>query len=263
MFAPSSFAPLRWFQFTLRDLAWAVVVLACIFSWYVPRPAGIRSTGRELDLAIQGQGFFMVEQSNTGLMGYVRHGHFTLNNCGQLCFGRPIDGWIVQPQLTFPVDHQEIEIAQDGTVLYRQQNVGQSQAAGQLQLAMFVGVEHLHEVASNVFIETQHSGCANIVNPGFHGAGLIRQKALEFPPDERSFDAATCFYALVAAVAILAFRELRLIRIALIAQSSPPSVFENRFSQAGFERDVEQTKSQAEPTRRWNATHVNEPLNRS
>ena len=46
-------------------------------------PGVITSTGRTLDIAIQGQGFFAVQGAD-GREGYTRNGGFTVNDQGQL-----------------------------------------------------------------------------------------------------------------------------------------------------------------------------------
>ncbi|MCP4707757.1 MAG: flagellar hook-basal body protein [Planctomycetes bacterium] len=45
-------------------------------------PASLDATGRDLDLALEGRGFFQVQQGDT--VQYTRDGRFTLNESGQL-----------------------------------------------------------------------------------------------------------------------------------------------------------------------------------
>lgn len=78
------------------------------------KPGSIQQTGRTLDVALQGNGFLVV-QDETGQEAYTRSGHMEVNAEGLLVTagGRPVlgDGG----PISLPADN-EIMIADDGTV---------------------------------------------------------------------------------------------------------------------------------------------------
>jgi len=73
-------------------------------------------TGRDLDMAIEGEGWFAV-QSADGSEGYTRNGHFRLNNEGGLETnnGEPVMG--EGGPIIIPLPVQNIEIARDGSIM--------------------------------------------------------------------------------------------------------------------------------------------------
>src|ERR1700744_1296010 len=70
------------------------------------------NTGNNLDLAIQGRGFFQVLQPD-GTIAYTRDGSFQTNAQGQLV---NMNGYQVQPAITIPTGAQSITIGTDGVV---------------------------------------------------------------------------------------------------------------------------------------------------
>lgn len=76
----------------------------------------MESTGNELDVAIEGPGYFMV-QAPFGV-GYTRAGNFTLNNNGQMVThdGYPVLDEGGQP-IEIPPEAQTIEIGENGLIL--------------------------------------------------------------------------------------------------------------------------------------------------
>ena len=71
-------------------------------------------TSNPLDLVIQGNGFFQVQQP-TGNLAYTRAGEFQLDKNGNIV---DANGNPIQPQITIPPEAQAITIASDGTVSY-------------------------------------------------------------------------------------------------------------------------------------------------
>jgi len=145
-----------------------------------------RRTDRELDLRIRGRGRLMAVQWSTGETAYFRHGRLNLDSNGQFCIGTGEGRWIVQPQITIPMDAEQIEIGHDGTVVYRQVMNPQPTSAGQLQLVTFVNEEGLRPVADGGLAETRESGAPNIAMVGQQGTGLIEQGWLDHSPETRS-----------------------------------------------------------------------------
>ena len=76
----------------------------------------MENTGRQLDVGIQGQGFFKVKilDSIGDGSGYTRNGNFFVNKDGELVLGMG-DGYRLIPPITIPTGATDITISQDGT----------------------------------------------------------------------------------------------------------------------------------------------------
>ncbi len=139
-------------------------------------------TNRQLDLAIQGEGFFQVRTIYNGqeLVAYTRAGNLVRNANGNLVLANS-EGAIVEPAITIPQDVAEdgIVIANNGQVSVRQQGNNQLNQIGQIELARFVNPEGLLSIGKNLYIETDASGAAITGNPLQEGLGDLRQGFLE------------------------------------------------------------------------------------
>lgn len=94
------------------------------------RPGALASTGRDLDVAIKGQGYFAVAYNNGE--AYTREGNFEVDSEGALKVnGRPVlgDGG----PITLP-PFDAIQIGQDGTISIRPQGEAQMQQIDKLKL---------------------------------------------------------------------------------------------------------------------------------
>ena len=114
------------------------------------------STNNPLDLVIQGNGFFQIQQAN-GNLAYSRNGSFQLSNTGSLVTS---DGNLLQPQITIPPAAQSVNIAADGTVSYTLTGQTQAQNAGQITLANFQNPAGLNSMGGSLFTPTDASGAA-------------------------------------------------------------------------------------------------------
>jgi len=129
-------------------------------------------TDNQLDLVIQGKGFFQVRQPS-GQLAYTRDGSFKLDKDGNVVTS---DGNLLEPQITIPADAQTIAIAQDGTVSYTQPNQTAAQQAGQIQLANFQNPAGLNSIGGNLYTPTDASGDAITGVPGgAEGLGTVMQ----------------------------------------------------------------------------------------
>ena len=134
-------------------------------------------TGGQLDVAIGGDGFFVVEDANETL--YTRDGAFTLNPDGELLLASADVGRRVVPGITIPQDTLEISISADGVVSVLQEGQDQVTQVGQLTLARFVNPQGLLHRGENLFSVTDASGQPLEGNPGEDGRGVLRQNYLE------------------------------------------------------------------------------------
>ena len=131
-------------------------------------------TQRELDVAIDGDGFFMV-QTPSGQRGYTRDGAFKLDATGRLVNA---SGFPIEPAISIPPNAGGLTIAQDGTVSFTDQQ-NQLQQVGQLQLATFINAEGLKAMGGGLYSATPASGPETPMNPGQEGAGVLLQHHLE------------------------------------------------------------------------------------
>src|ERR1035438_2904038 len=138
----------------------------------VRMPSPGPQTSNPLDLVIQGNGFFQVQQP-TGNLAYTRAGEFQLDKNGNIvdASGNPL-----QPQITIPPDAQAITIASDGTVSYTLPNQIAAQQAGQIQLASFQNPAGLNSLGNGLYLPTDASGDPTVGVPGSaEGMGSLLQ----------------------------------------------------------------------------------------
>lgn len=133
----------------------------------------IEPTERELDLAIQGQGFFQVKRAD-GTVGYTRNGAFQVDATGSLVTG---DGFKIEPAIVIPAD-VNVSVGQDGTINGINAD-GTSSTIGQLQIAKFLNPSGLRPEGGNILVATSSSGTAIPGTPGSTGYGTIQQAYLE------------------------------------------------------------------------------------
>ncbi|HUQ71380.1 MAG TPA: flagellar basal-body rod protein FlgG [Planctomycetaceae bacterium] len=135
------------------------------------------TTGRELDVAIEGKGFFQVSES--GRYFYTRDGSFTTNETGTVVMASANRGLTLEPPLIVPPDTLRVSISADGVVSVQQAGSAQFQQLGTIQLASFINPEGLLSEGQNLFSPTDASGTALLTNPGDQGLGFLRQSYLE------------------------------------------------------------------------------------
>ncbi|MFN4011859.1 MAG: flagellar basal-body rod protein FlgG [Pannonibacter sp.] len=133
----------------------------------------LQQTGKELDVAIRGEGFFQVQMPD-GTTAYSRDGSFERDANGTLV---TIDGYTILPGIVIPQDARDVTISAEGAV---QAIVGGvAQQLGQIQTARFVNKSGLEAVGDNLFLETEASGAAQVGNPDTDGYGSLQQNFLE------------------------------------------------------------------------------------
>jgi flagellar basal-body rod protein FlgG len=132
-------------------------------------------TGRNLDVAINGTGFFVVQVSD-GTTRYTRDGSLQVDPQGRLV---TTAGNIVQPPITIPLNATSTTIAADGTVSVITSASPTPKVLGQIQLAQFPNQEGLMMLAGNLYSETSASGPPTVSNPNSNGLGTLKQGSLE------------------------------------------------------------------------------------
>jgi flagellar basal-body rod protein FlgG len=132
-------------------------------------------TENELDVAIEGEGFFQVEMPN-GNTGYTRSGAFKRDSNGRLTTS---DGYPILPAITIPDGARQITIGESGIVSAILGGDTASSQIGNLTLATFTNNAGLLAIGKNLFEESAASGTATIGNPGEDGYGTLLQTYLE------------------------------------------------------------------------------------
>lgn len=135
-------------------------------------------TGGQLDVVIQGSGFFQVMDPSGDTL-YTRAGNFSKNANGEIVMGSATVGRLLQPPITIPDDATDIVISAEGIVSVRQPNTPNLSPVGTIELASFINPDGLLKLGENLYAETDSSGTAVLGNPGQNGLGLLRQGALE------------------------------------------------------------------------------------
>ena len=136
-----------------------------------------QSTGRVLDLAISGDGYF--EVSNGTEKFYTRAGNFYLDNTGNLVSA---DGLNVVDdggaKITIPEGSKDISIGIDGKVTYLDEN-GATAGNQIIRLVKFNNPGGLEKAGNNTFKRSTNSGDPIDSKAGESGLGTIQSNMLE------------------------------------------------------------------------------------
>lgn len=136
---------------------------------------GLAQTSNDLDIAIDGNGYFEVTLPS-GISAYTRDGGLKRSPDGLIVTS---DGHPVAPGITIPADARSIAINADGEVFAYFNDQVEPENLGQFTLADFVNEKGLEAMGSNLFLETPASGAAQVALPGEQGLGLLRAGYLE------------------------------------------------------------------------------------
>jgi len=135
----------------------------------------LQQTGNNLDLAINGKGFFQITMPD-GTTAYTRDGSFKLDNQGQIVTN---NGYVVQPGLTVPANAQSVTVGADGTVSVTLPGQATPQTLGQFQTASFINPQGLDPLGQNLYAETASSGTPATGAPQSNGLGALQQGFVE------------------------------------------------------------------------------------
>jgi flagellar basal-body rod protein FlgG len=133
----------------------------------------LSQTGGNLDVAIQGAGFFQVQMPD-GTLAYTRDGSFKTNASGQIVTS---DGYPVQGGFEpVPTGTTNITISASGAATY---TTASGTTSSQIQLANFNNPGGLQAIGQNLYTETDASGTAQLGDPTTNGLGELQQGYLE------------------------------------------------------------------------------------
>lgn len=135
----------------------------------------IIQTGNNLDMAINGRGFFKINLPD-GTAAYTRDGSFQVNKDGQVVTS---NGYILQPEITIPPNALSVTVSRDGIVNVLTAGETEPTQAGNLQLTDFINPAGLQPIGENLFLQSASSGDPQEGDPGSNGLGLLMQGALE------------------------------------------------------------------------------------
>lgn len=138
-------------------------------------PGDFTQSGNELDIAIEGDGFFQITLPD-GTVGYSRAGAFKRDSTGQIVTP---DGNPLSPSITIPNNTTKINIGNDGTISVQQAGQTATTTIGNIELATFSNPSGLSSQGRNIYIPTDASGDPTTGAPGQNGTGTIAQGLLE------------------------------------------------------------------------------------
>ncbi len=135
----------------------------------------LEHTKNELDLAIEGDGFFQIAMPN-GATAFTRDGGFKLDSEGRIVNA---DGFSLEPEISIPTDAVSISVGMDGTVSVLQAGEITPTEVGTIELARFVNPAGLISMGKNLYINSEASGDEMTGTAGEDGLGTIAQGFLE------------------------------------------------------------------------------------
>ncbi len=132
-------------------------------------------TGLDLDVSINGNGFFQVLRPN-GTIAYSRDGAWQRDAGGRIVTA---DGYPIVPEIILPPDTTKTIITQDGIVQVLIGDDPTPVTVGNIQLTKFINPAGLNPIGQNLYLETNASGQPAILQPGQNGVGFLGQGFLE------------------------------------------------------------------------------------
>ncbi|MGO9147057.1 MAG: flagellar basal-body rod protein FlgG [Desulfomonilia bacterium] len=146
-------------------------------------------TGNNLDMAIQGNGFFHLVANGTDV--YTRDGTFQMDSQGYIVDAM---GDRLQPEFKVPQQTSNITVSNAGQINCLSNN-GTVLATGNIPLYIFPNTAGLNSIGMNQYIATPASGDAIEGTPGQNNVGTISQGNLEMS----NVDAVTEMVGMIAA----------------------------------------------------------------
>ena len=135
----------------------------------------LRQTGGELDLAIEGNGYFEITLPS-GEIAFTRDGSFQRTGEGLIVTS---DGYPLAGDITIPDDARSVTINPNGEVFAYFDGQPAGQLIGTVTLTRFSNERGLSPLGGNLFRETEASGPPVPGEAGLEGRGALRQGFLE------------------------------------------------------------------------------------
>lgn len=135
----------------------------------------ITETGNKLDMAIVGDGFFVIQKPDNS-QAYTRDGTFKMDKNGSLV---NTQGYFLDPGFQIPPDAADVQISRDGVIEIIAEGSTELETIGQIELARFVNPAGMRAIGDNLFEQTPASGDPIFYQPGNNNTGEIYQGHLE------------------------------------------------------------------------------------
>ncbi|WP_285907052.1 flagellar basal-body rod protein FlgG [Pseudodesulfovibrio pelocollis] len=132
-----------------------------------------KNTGNPLDIAIEGEGFFLVDMNGEDV--YTRDGSFKLDNEGRMVTA---GGHALQPEFTVPPETVSVVITETGHIAALDRE-GAALAEADLDIYRFQNPAGLTAIGRNFYRESEASGAAVAGTPGDDNFGTLAQAFLE------------------------------------------------------------------------------------
>ena len=141
------------------------------------KQGNLQATDVSTDIAINGEGFFRVQQYD-GSFAYTRDGSFKVDMNGQLVTS---EGLRVMPEIILPEDFRidTLQVTDSGKVYVKIGAVRDTTLVGQIELYRFPNPAGLEAEGSNLFKVSKASGYPIAGTPGYDGMGNLKHKFLE------------------------------------------------------------------------------------
>jgi flagellar basal-body rod protein FlgG len=135
----------------------------------------LQETGNELDIAIQGKGFFKITTPDGNTL-YTRNGAFKRDSDGTIVNQL---GYKLDPEIVIPNNLTSLSVASDGTVSAMNPADGTITTLGQITLTDFINPAGLTPVGDGMYQVSTTSGDPIDGIPGSEAFGGLRQGMLE------------------------------------------------------------------------------------
>lgn len=166
-------------RYSLRDLLWLTIVIGLATALWLERRASppVRFTGQPFDVAIAGEGFFLLTDPVTCGTLYTRFGSLSLDGDSRLILQSNGTEYVINPAIQIPSDATAVTVSPTGLVSVKRRQPELS-AFGQIQLATFAKPDKLRKVAPAIYADTSESGPCSIFHPGQPQVGSLIQGAI-------------------------------------------------------------------------------------
>lgn len=136
----------------------------------------IRDSENNMDLAINGKGFFKFLNPITNQTAYSRNGKLQVDDQGKFTNS---NGYVLDPAVTISADQTLSHISEDGRVWATQAGSKVLSQIGNIQLFDFSNAAGLESVGNSMYLETSTSGNPIAGNPKTSTFGSLISGAVE------------------------------------------------------------------------------------
>lgn len=141
------------------------------------KQGSLKKTGRQFDLAIDGDGFFVVRTAEKEFL--TRCGTLTVDRNRHLCLALADEYAILQPVISIPMEAREVQISADGIVSAVLSGGTPATTCGQLQLGRVACPARLRPMGQTLLITNEHTGNVVVGSAMANGFGEIHQGFIE------------------------------------------------------------------------------------